>query len=342
MWKLLTPFTLVLLLICTTAVIIANLIGIGMPSQEIVFLAPNSFSSWLHLVDVDHGLTYRIANAPVLNGRFALSSDGARLAFISDVIVSTEIFVAGVEGHSLRQVTVDVPQENYPTWSPDGRYIAFSRPEVYESTFPDIYVINVEDRTERALTHDSATESNLAWSPDGTQIAYVSTESASNQIKIIDAQTGELRLEVNELSGNFDDLAWSPDSTRLIFTASRNFPIIYVVEIATNRIFDLTSADQNNYLPTWSPDNQSVAFVSGRDFNNEIYVMDADGSNERRLTFNRASDMYPAWSPDGSRIAFSSTDNADSNIFLINADGSNLQRVMTGTDLSEWLPRWRP
>ena len=59
--------------------------------------------------------------------------------------------------------------------------------------------------------------------------------------------------------------------------------------------------------PAWSPDGRKIAFVSDRDGNSEIYVMNADGSGQRRLTRNPAYDADPAWSPDGRTIAFVTT-----------------------------------
>src|SRR5436309_2843912 len=71
--------------------------------------------------------------------------------------------------------------------------------------------------------------------------------------------------------------------------------------------------------------NGKIVFASDRDGNNEIYVMDADGSHQTRLTNNPADDILPAWSPDGTKIAWSTNRLGGSNyeIFVMNADGSN-------------------
>src|SRR2546426_2296141 len=69
--------------------------------------------------------------------------------------------------------------------------------------------------------------------------------------------------------------------------------------------------------------NGKIAFVSWRDGNNEIYVMNPDGSNQTNLTKNSASDYEPAWSPDGAKIAFVSNRNGKMQLFVMNADGSN-------------------
>jgi Tol biopolymer transport system component len=99
---------------------------------------------------------------------------------------------------------------------------------------------------------------------------------------------------------------------------------------------DQSSANQPESLgiscydnsPTWSPDGNRIAFHSSRDGNREIYVMNADGSNQTRLTDNPAHDFGPSWSPDGSRIAFVSDRDGDWNIYTMDADGSNQIRLM--------------
>ena len=87
-----------------------------------------------------------------------------------------------------------------------------------------------------------------------------------------------------------------------------------------------------------------IAFVSTREGNEEIYVMDGDGRNQRRVTVNPALDRYPAWSPDGKKIAFvSNRNNVNKDhrqIWVINADGKNPIRLTDG--LVDSFPDWSP
>ena len=85
-----------------------------------------------------------------------------------------------------------------------------------------------------------------------------------------------------------------------------------------------------------------IAFVSNRDgLGAEIYVMNADGSGQTRLTNNIADDWYPSWSPDGRQIIFLSDRDGDIEIYIMNADGSEQTRL-TNSPGSEWLPSWSP
>ena len=104
--------------------------------------------------------------------------------------------------------------------------------------------------------------------------------------------------------------------------------------------------------PAWSPDGRKIAFVSYRDRNPEIYVMNADGSEQRNLTDNSAADRHPSWSPDGNKIAFyrrirdlgivgGSRRVANFEIHVMNADGSE-QKNLTDNPALDIRPSWSP
>lgn len=108
---------------------------------------------------------------------------------------------------------------------------------------------------------------------------------------------------------------------------------------------NLTNNPATDANVSWSPDGTKLVFTSWRDGENvdEIYVMNPDGSNQRRLTYNAVpgGDGYPAWSPDGSRIAFTSHRDRWTEIYVMNADGSNqrrLTRLVAGAYFSSWSP----
>ncbi len=81
-------------------------------------------------------------------------------------------------------------------------------------------------------------------------------------------------------------------------------------------VVNLTAHLYDDFAPSWSPDGRFIAFFSNRDGQNELYIMDADGSNQRRLTQHPADDTYPMWLPDNSGILFTSNRAGDEEIFL--------------------------
>ena len=141
----------------------------------------------------------------------------------------------------------------------------------------------------------------------------------------------------------------SPDGRRVAYTVSRvdeeanaYHTAIWVAPLdgsAEPRQF--TSGERNDGSPRWSPDGRWLAFVSNRDGNFEIYVMNADGSGPTRLTNTPGSEGTPAWSPDGRRIAFDSDRDGNREIYVMNPDGTNQRRV-THSPSTDQQARWRP
>ncbi|MCL4267053.1 MAG: PD40 domain-containing protein [Anaerolineae bacterium] len=102
----------------------------------------------------------------------------------------------------------------------------------------------------------------------------------------------------------------------------------------------MTNNEADDGNPQWSPDGTRIVFESYRDGQAEIYVMNADGSGQTRLTSNGAFDGMPSWSPDGTKIAFSSSRSGAYRIWVMNADGSN--PVQLSNQPYSFRPQWSP
>lgn len=136
--------------------------------------------------------------------------------------------------------------------------------------------------------------------------------------------------------------SWSPDARALAYTTFRPSPDVFVSLIYQGVLQNLTKGVGTNYLPVYSPDGRQIAFMSARDGNTEIYVMNADGSNVRRLTNHPAGDSTPTWSPSGTQIAFTSDRTGKPQIYIMSAvDGSNLRRLSMGESEAD-RPTWSP
>jgi Tol biopolymer transport system component/DNA-binding beta-propeller fold protein YncE len=117
--------------------------------------------------------------------------------------------------------------------------------------------------------------------------------------------------------------------------------LVFLLFSAASQI-PATSTAYDDMWPAWSPDGRRIVFVSTRDGDPEIYVMDADGSNARRLTRTPGRDAHPSWSPDQRRIAFQSPrENGHTRIFSMDPDGSNLRAVTTNEGFCG-VPAWSP
>ena len=93
----------------------------------------------------------------------------------------------------------------------------------------------------------------------------------------------------------------------------------------------------NDFNPSWSPDGQSIVFISDRDGDSDIYTVNADGAGLTRLTHSREHEMFPNWSPDGQRIMFQVWPaGSDLEIHLMNADGSDRTRMHPNAEIGSY------
>ena len=133
---------------------------------------------------------------------------------------------------------------------------------------------------------------------------------------------------------------WSPNGKSILFTRGEVMTNIdiYVMGEDGSDPRQLTEHPERDNLPAWSPDGSQIAFVSQRDGDVAVWVMDADGRNKRKLVKGRD----PAWSPDGSQIVFVSGQFGDSDeIYLIRPDGTD-RRQLTENKKFDWFPAWSP
>jgi len=131
----------------------------------------------------------------------------------------------------------------------------------------------------------------------------------------------------------------------IAFFRSDSIYAIYVMNAAGTGVTRVTVVDDHEWLlyaePVWSPDGSKIVFYDGssKGGDDDIYVVNADGSGRRNLTNNQAQDVQPAWSPDGTKIAFSSW--STGGIYVMNPDGSGL-RNLTNNAGDNFTPAWSP
>jgi TolB protein len=171
----------------------------------------------------------------------------------------------------------------------------------------DIFRMSADGKSIKQLTQGPGTAMNVepAISPDGSKIAFSSDRSGKPMIYVMNADgSGARRLT---FAGNYNSTpSWSPDGTKLAFAGvdkEKDAFDIFVINTDGSGLQRLTSSRKssgkwaNNEAPTFAPDGQRVLFASDRTGTSQLYMVNIDGNNERRITFDSKFYSKPKWGP---------------------------------------------
>ena len=254
---------------------------------------------------------------------------GYKIAFVSERDGRPQIYVMNEDGSCQTRLTASKNADLEPVWSPDGSRIAFK--SLRDGDW-EIYVMNSDGSSQTRLTHSPAIEKNVAWSPDGSRILFVVQvreivpfqENGLWELHVINADgTGQTRL-THSISSL--EAAWSPDGSRIAFAGSPSIRDAY----SLHAIWVISADGSGLYRvawgasPAWSPDGGRIAFsLTGVDDNEDIYVINSNGSGPTRVTSHPGFDRWPVWSPDGRHIGFIHFPSTGGHeMHVINDDGS--------------------
>jgi dipeptidyl aminopeptidase/acylaminoacyl peptidase len=238
-----------------------------------------------------------------------------RVAFERDTAGSTDILTMRGDGTAIVGVAADpAVSDSDPSWSPDGQQLVFTSDRDHSTTnavlapMTDIYMMNA----------------------DGSQVRRLTTASPGNG------------------NGN-SDARFSPDGQRIVFGSdlTNGASEIFTMRRDGTDQQNLTndSADED-FAPAWSPDGATIVFARTKsaDRVSHVWIMRADGSGQRQLTFGDTSDQNPVFSPAGDRLAFKRFDASGvGHVHVISVDGTNGRRVTAESAPAEtygasWLP----
>lgn len=187
---------------------------------------------------------------------------------------------------------------------------------------------------------------HLSWSPDGARFVVTRIHGGKMGLWTCAADGSDWKRLLPQNSEPHFDGHWSPDSKKIVFVYDKLQGTDGKLQID---VIDADGTGRKNLVPhvafeespRWSPDGNSVAWVSARTKNQEILLVRADGKEIKRLTNDTAFDNNPSWSPDGKKIAFASTRSGNLEIYSMNADGSDVRRLTNHPRMDYW-PVWSP
>ncbi len=251
-----------------------------------------------------------------------------------------------------------------PFWSPDGRQIVLisSRHGGMKVHVMEASGVN-HGSDMRQLTTGDAEDDAPAWSPDGKMIAFVSIRDGVSQIFVMRADGTDARQLTKGSAENIHP-TWSTDSAKILFNTThfsaataadgRDVPsdnkvigeqIDKKMELATIRpdgsdLKRITTGGGFTYA-SYSPDGRLILHRKVQGALSQIFIMNADGSNDHNVSGEGNLDGWPAWSSEGKRIVFSRRIKEAFQLFVMNNDGSDARQL---TDAAgEFVnPRWSP
>lgn len=252
---------------------------------------------------------------------------------------SLELSVLDVATGHISVLTPGPGRPGPAQWSPDGTKIAMIR-EMDGGARVLLVVTDADGSNPVTLVDSPKAEGtvgadlvSLAWSPDGSHIAYSGrTEGRGRTVATMKADGTDRRV----LDGLWVAVAWSPDGRRLLVEGYPGEPDdfdLYSMNVDGSGLVRLTNDPGVERGATWSPDGNRIVFSKSAtdtpntaSYEQDVYVMNADGSDLRRVTTWAGLDLTPVWSTDGNWIAFSSDRDATAEEQAVNRAGEEAYR----------------
>ncbi len=239
-----------------------------------------------------------------------------RIVFVS----GAEIYVRDFAGSTPIRLTNNTADDGNPKWSPEGSRIAFDRGP--SKGAHDLWVMDPDGTNEKNLTNGvGSVNVPTDWSPDGLRILFASDRGGTNNDLWIIRPDGSDPQQLTETTENEWAASWSADGTSIVYERSND---IWLMDADGSNQRALLERPEIDGRPAWSPNGRQIAFTSGQGGVDNVWIMNADGSQPYSLTNSIGWESYaPVWSPDGFKIAYTSDRDGDSDIWMMDADGTN-------------------
>jgi TolB protein len=261
-----------------------------------------------------------------------------KLAYVAGTRGVKEIQIADYDGAGARPLTRNGSLNLMPVWSADTRSLAFTS---YKGGYPDLYrAFPFERRPDQTLAAFIGINSSPAFSPDGRSIALTLSKDGNPEVYVLTLATGAFR-RLTRHPGIDTEPSWSPTGRDIAFISDRagSSPHLFVMDAEGGNVRQLTFAGFHTQ-PRWSPKGDTILYTT-RQGTHDLWAVNPDGSNARRLTSGPGDNQGATWAPNGRHIAFQSNRLGSWQIFSMLANGSEQTAITKGA--GEYTsPSWSP
>ena len=265
----------------------------GIAQTRITYVLKKSTGKEVLIMDYDGANTHAVTSNRSINLTPIFLGAKDKILYTTYAAGAPQFFQADASASTTRQMFNSAGMNSAPNYNKTDKEI------VYASTMDgnsEIYRRPVYGGKPVRLTFFEGIDTSPSWSPNGYEIVFVSDRNGKPMLYIMDRDGSNLRRITFDLDYNGSP-AWSPKGDRIAFVAldgGNNFNIYTMTPEGKNPV-KLTSDAGSNESPSWSPDGRHIVFMSTRTGSPEIFVMGADGSEPKRITFTGGNSM-PSWS----------------------------------------------
>jgi Tol biopolymer transport system component/DNA-binding winged helix-turn-helix (wHTH) protein len=312
--------------------------------EHIAFLRSLRENSEIYLIPAAGGAERKICSITSINSSISFAPDGKTLAVVDSEADRHRlgIFLVDLEtGEKKRLTTPPAWQtDDSPNFSPDGNTVIFTRG--FSQNEMELFSVSASGGEPKQLTNDKVAISGATFDADGKNIFFGSKRD-SNQFYLwqMPAGGGEPQL-INRGRKNITNPTISKDGKTIAFVESLSNLNIWEVGLPEQKTTEkvLFNSPNSDNSPSFSPDGKKIVFISDMTGNFEVWLADADGKNQKQLTFGRHSAGSPRFSPDGKFIAYGLKTGNITNVFILPADGSEAPRNLTPGETKAMIPAW--